>query len=159
MLADDMRALEQARAALDGDTRKLAIDCAGSNAAQSGSGGGSNGSSANGGSAASSGPPCAADSQALATDRQTVTSSTSKVQADERAAASANECAAQAQSSASVVGPTSSYTMLPPVGRVVRRGGALYAVGGQPVILLYGSRCRSGARSSPGCHLDATSPS
>ena len=139
MLADDMRALEQARAALDGDTRKLAIDCAGSNAAQSGSGGGSNGGSANGGSAASSGPPCASDSQALATDRQTVTSSTSKVQADERAAASANDARAQAQSSASVVGPTSSYTMLPPVGRVVRRGGALYAVGGQPVILLYGA--------------------
>ncbi len=127
-LADDTKAFDQARAALDGDTRKLAVDCAGGNAAESG-GGGANGTGA---------PPCAADSQAVATDRQNVTSNTSKVQADERAAAAAGTALTQAQSSASVVGPTSSYTMLPPIGRVVRRGGALYAVGGAPVILLYG---------------------
>jgi peptidoglycan hydrolase-like protein with peptidoglycan-binding domain len=75
----------------------------------------------------------------LATDRQSVASGTSKVQADERAAASASEALAQADASASIVGPTSSYTLLPPVGRIVRRGGELYAIGGQPVILLYGA--------------------
>ena len=65
---------------------------------------------------------------------------------------------AQAQASASVVGPTSSYTMLPTVGRVVRRGGALYAIGGEPVVLLYGAvppwrafaaRHVAGPRTSP----------
>jgi peptidoglycan hydrolase-like protein with peptidoglycan-binding domain len=127
-LADDTKTLDQARATLDGDMRKLTIDCAGGNAAESG-GGGANTAAA---------PPCAADSQAIATDRQNVESSTSKVQADDHAAASASESLAQAQGSASVVGPTSSYTMLPPVGRVVRRGGALYGVGGQAVALLYG---------------------
>jgi hypothetical protein len=134
-LADDTRALDQARAALDGDLRKLAVDCAGSNAAESGGGGGGgSGGSAGGGSA----PPCAADSQAVGTDRQNVASSTSKVQTDERAAASANVALAQAKASASIVGPTSSYTMLPAVGAVIQRGGSLYAIGGQPVILLYG---------------------
>ncbi|HEY4412450.1 MAG TPA: peptidoglycan-binding protein [Gaiellaceae bacterium] len=128
-LADDTKALDQARASLDGDTRKLAIDCAGSKAAESGGGGGAAGGSA---------PPCAADSQSMTTDRQNVASSTSKVQADERAAASAGEALAQAQSSASLAGPSSSYTMLPAVGTIVRRGGALYGIGGQPVILLYG---------------------
>jgi peptidoglycan hydrolase-like protein with peptidoglycan-binding domain len=128
-LADDTKALDQARAALDGDSRKLAIDCAGSKAAETGGGGGATGGSA---------PPCAADSQAVATDRQSVASSTSKVQADDRAAASASDALTEAQSSASVVGPSSSYTMLPSVGRVVRRGEALYAIGGQPIILLYG---------------------
>jgi peptidoglycan hydrolase-like protein with peptidoglycan-binding domain len=118
-LADDTRVLDQARAALTGDARKLSIDCAGSGAAGASS--------------------CTADSQSLATDRQSVASGTSKVQADERAAASASEALAQADASASIVGPTSSYTLLPPVGRIVRRGGELYAIGGQPVILLYGA--------------------
>jgi len=128
-LADDTKALDQARAALDGDTRKLSIDCAGSNAAETGGGGAAGGSA----------PPCAADSQAMTTASQGVASSASKVQADERAAASAGEVLAQAQSSASLVGPSSSYTMLPAVGAIVRRGGALYGIGGQPVTLLYGS--------------------
>jgi Putative peptidoglycan binding domain len=127
-LADDEKALDQARATLAGDSRKLSVDCAGSKAAESGGG------SASGGSA----PPCATDAQDVATDRQAVVTSTSKVQADERAAATAGESEAQAQASASVVGTTSSYTMLPPVGRVVRRGRPLYAIGGQPVLLLYG---------------------
>ena len=129
-LADDTNALYQDRAALDGDARKLSVDCAGSNAAESGNGGGANGGNA---------PPCAADSQSVETERQNVASNTSKVQADARMAASASAALAQAQASASVVGPTSSYTMLPPVGRVVGRGGTLYAIGGQPVILLYGA--------------------
>ena len=118
-LTDDTRTLDQARAALAGDARKLAIDCAGSKAAGA--------------------PSCATDSQSVAADRQSIATGTSKVQADERAAATASEALAQAEASASIVGPTSSYTMLPPVGRVVRRGGALYAIGGQPVILLYGA--------------------
>jgi peptidoglycan hydrolase-like protein with peptidoglycan-binding domain len=122
-LVDDTAAFDEARAALDGDTRKLAIDCGGSNAAETGAGA----------------LPCAADSQAMATARQNVVSSSSKVQADERVAAFASEVLSQAQASASAVGPTSTYTMLPPVGRVVRRGGALYAVGDQPVTLLYGA--------------------
>jgi peptidoglycan hydrolase-like protein with peptidoglycan-binding domain len=128
-LADDTKALDQAHAMLEGDARKLAIDCAGSKAAESGGGGGAAGGSE---------PPCTADAQAMATDRQTVASSTSKVQLDERAAASAGEAFAQAESSASLAGPSSSYTMLPVVGKIARRGGALYGIGGESVILLYG---------------------
>lgn len=123
-LADDTRALEQARAALAGDSRKLAVDCHGANAAVSGG---------------ASGGPCATDAQAVATDRQNVTSGTSKVQSDERALAAANEALTEAQSSAAAFGQTSVYTTLPAVGRVVRRGGALYAIDGAPVVLLYGS--------------------
>lgn len=134
-LADDRKALEQARATLTADLRKLAIDCAGSNAAESGAG--ANGS--DGGANAGSAPPCAADAQAVAADRQNVVTGTTKMQMDVRAAASANVALAQAQASESVVGPTSLYTMLPPVGRVIRRGGALYAIGGEPVVLLYGA--------------------
>ena len=126
-LRDDTRTLEQARAALAADSRKQAVDCRGANAAESG-----------GASAGGSAGPCATDSQAVATDQQTITSGTSKVQADERALASAKEALAQAQSSAAAYGPASTFTSLPAAGDVVRRGGTLYAIDGQPVVLLYG---------------------
>ncbi len=129
-LETDTRALEQAQAALAGDSRKLAADCRGANAAQTGGGSGQGG----GGSAA----PCATDSASVATDQQNVTTGTSKVQTDQRALAGAAQALTDAQSSASVYGQTSAYTMLPAVGRVVRRGETLYAIGGQPVVLLYG---------------------
>lgn len=129
-LTADTQALGQSRAALAGDSRKLAADCRGANAAQSGGGGTQGG----GGSTS----PCVTDSQAVTTDQQSVTTGTSKVDADQRALAGAEQALADAQSSASSYGQTSTYTMLPALGRVVRRGGELYAIGGEPTVLFYG---------------------
>jgi peptidoglycan hydrolase-like protein with peptidoglycan-binding domain len=45
---------------------------------------------------------------------------------------------ASALASETFYGQTSIFTMLPGAGRVIRRGQAVYAIGGQPGILLYG---------------------
>ena len=75
-LAADERALAQAQASLDADLRKVAVDCRGGNAAESG------GSQQGGGSAGA----CATDAQAVTADRQSVTAATGKVQADQTGA-------------------------------------------------------------------------
>jgi peptidoglycan hydrolase-like protein with peptidoglycan-binding domain len=136
-LSSDQQALERVRATLAADRRKLAVDCGGDNAAEAG-GGGTGGSNGNAG-------PCAGDAQALATDQQGVTDAAAKVQADRQqvagartALASASQSLAAAESSAAAYDQSAVYTMLPPVGRVVRRGQPLYAIGGEPVVLLYG---------------------
>jgi len=123
-LAADEQTLSQAQASLAADRAKLAVDCAGDGAASTG--------------------PCASDAQAVTTDRQSVVQNTTKVSADrlQVSAASASESSAQgalatSQSSATIGGQT--FTWLPAVGAVVSRGQTLYAVGGQPVVLLYGS--------------------
>lgn len=113
-LADDQLALSQARAAWNAGRRKLAADCNGDGAAGQAT------------------TPCASDTQAAATQQQAVAAAASKVAADQHALAAA-------QTSASTYGQTSSYTMLPPVGRIVRRGEPLYAIDGQPTLLLYGA--------------------
>ena len=137
--ASDDAALLLVRATLAADRRKLAIDCGGDNAAESGGG-----AAAGGGSGGGSGP-CATGYQAVATDEQNETADTAKVQADQRAVSQARtalsgaaEALAAAQSSAAIYGQTSVYTALPTVGRVVGLGGTLFAIGGQPVVLLYG---------------------
>ena len=127
-LADDQLALSQARAAWNAGRRKLAADCNGDGAAGQAT------------------TPCASDTQAAATQQQAVAAAASKVAADQHALAAAQTAAgaagqslASAQTSASTYGQTSSYTMLPPVGRIVRRGEPLYAIDGQPTLLLYGA--------------------
>lgn len=137
-LATDNKALEQARATMAADRRKLAIDCSGNNAAESGGG-------SSGGSGASA-EPCVTDTQTMATDEQSLTANSAKVQADQHAVASAitaiagaNESLATAQSSAATYGQSSVYTMLPAVGQIVRRGQPLYGIGGEAVVLLYGN--------------------
>ncbi len=139
MLADDRRALEQVRATLAADRRKQAVDCGGGNAAESPSSG-ATGDSGGGAS------PCASDTQAVATDEQGLATASPKVAGDERsvssaqaALAAANQSLAEAESSAAIYGQTSVYTKLPAVGQVVRRGETLYAIGGEPTVLLYGS--------------------
>jgi peptidoglycan hydrolase-like protein with peptidoglycan-binding domain len=134
-LAADNAALVLVQATLAADRRKLAVDCGGDNAAETGGGGGSGTSAA----------PCATGYQAVAADEQSMTADTAKVQADRRAVSSsqtalsgADEVLSAAQSSAAIYGQTSVYTTLPTVGRVIRLGGTLFAVGGQPVVLLYG---------------------
>jgi hypothetical protein len=136
-LATDQAALAQAAATRVADRRKLAIDCAGGNAAQAPSEGGAGGGNAS--------TPCATDAQAAATDDQNVAQAQAKVAGDANALSSARTALAAArqslgtaQSSASTAGQTSVYTMLPKVGQIVRRGEPLYAIGGQPALLLYG---------------------
>jgi peptidoglycan hydrolase-like protein with peptidoglycan-binding domain len=136
-LATDNAALVLAQATLVADRRKLAVDCGGDNAAETG-GGGAAGSGANA-------APCATGYQAVAADEQSMTADTAKAQADRRAVSSsqtalsgADQALSDAQSSAAIYGQTSVYTTLPAVGRVIRLGGTLFAIGGQPVVLLYG---------------------
>lgn len=133
-LTDDQTALAQARAAWSASQRKLAADCSGDN------------------SAGATTTPCAADAQAATAQQQAVATAKAKVEADQRAVAAAQsslgaagQSLASAQSSASTYGQTSVYTMLPPVGRIVRRGEPLYAIDGQPTLLLYGATAASRA--------------
>ena len=119
-LADDERALAQAQASLDADVRKVAVDCRGGSAAQSGTG------------------PCASDAQAVTADHQSVTNATAKVQADQRAVSSAQATLAQGEASAATYGQNAVYTMVPKVGRIIRAGEPLYAINGEPAFLFYG---------------------
>lgn len=139
-LAADERALTEARAKLAADRLKQASDCRAQNAAGSGSGDGSNGSDPSSGSS-----PCGTAAQAVAGDEETVTAAEQKVSSDRGAVASARvtlsggqQSLAAAESSATGYEAAAAYTMLPSAGKVVRRGEALYAVDGQPVLLLYG---------------------
>jgi hypothetical protein len=127
-LAADERALVQAQASLDADLRKIAVDCRGGNAAQSG------GSQQVGGTAGA----CATDAQAVTADRQSVTAATGKVQADQRALSAADATLNHGEASAATYGQSAVYTMLPKIGQIVRRAEPLYAIGGEPAFLLYG---------------------
>ena len=128
-LAADGRALTQAQASLDADRRKLAVDCHGGNAAESGG-------SQQGGASAG---PCATDAQAVVSDRQSAMTATEKVQADQRALSAEEATLAQNESTAATYGQNAVYTMLPTVGQIVRRGRPLYAIGGEPAFLFYGA--------------------
>jgi hypothetical protein len=135
-LEADSRALERAQATLRADRAKQATDCRGDNAAQSSSTGSANGTAG----------ACATDHQAVATDEQVVAGARDKVAADklgvstaEAGVTGAAPSLAAAHSSATYYDTTSTYTMLPAVGDLVRRGQALYAVDGKPGLLLYGS--------------------
>jgi Putative peptidoglycan binding domain len=134
-LAADQRALAQAQAALDADLLKVAVDCRGGNAAESG------GAQQGGGSAG----PCATDAQAVTADRQGVTTATGKVQADQRALSAAEATLAQGEGSAATYGQNAVYTMLPKVGQIVREGEPLYAIDAEPAFLFYGDVAASRA--------------
>jgi hypothetical protein len=133
--------LRQAQATLAADMAKQAVDCRGDNAAQAAAAGGGG----NGGTGSSSGA-CANDAQAVATDRQGVTTGEAKVAADtnqlssaQAALSSAEANLATARTSASAYGQGATFTSLPKVGDVIRRGEGLYGVNGTPAILLYGT--------------------
>ena len=143
-LAADETALAQARAVLAAVRAKEAVDCAGGNAAQSASSSPAGG--AGGGDSGSGSAPCATDAQTLTTDGLAATQAETKVTGDEaqvssgaKSVSSAEGALVSAQSSASMYGQTSTYTSLPAVGRIVRRGQALYSIGGEPIVLLYGA--------------------
>jgi peptidoglycan hydrolase-like protein with peptidoglycan-binding domain len=135
-LASDRTALAQARATLSAEQQREAVDCAGDNAAAAGGGGGTGG---------SSGSSCASDAQLLSTDQSSVTMAAGKVSSDEsqiasteRQLASARGSVASARAQETFYGQGATYTSLGPAGKIVHRGGELYAIDGQPVLLLYG---------------------
>jgi hypothetical protein len=141
-LVADGRALAQAQAALAAARAKEAVDCRGANAAEAPSSGGGAGASGSG----SGSTPCAGDPQSVATDEQGLSQDQAKVATDQsqvssarRALAGAQGALASSQSSGAVYGQSSTYTALPAVGEIVKRGRSLYAIGGQPALLLYGA--------------------
>jgi peptidoglycan hydrolase-like protein with peptidoglycan-binding domain len=81
----------------------------------------------------------------VTSDEESVSSAGQKVTADRAAVdsarvtlAGAEQSLAAAESSATGYDAAAAYTMLPSAGAVVRRGNALYAIDGRPVLLLYG---------------------
>jgi Putative peptidoglycan binding domain len=143
-LADDRQAAAEAQAKVAADRQKLASDCAGANAAASGSGSGPSGDGSSPGSGSGS-TPCVTAAQTLTTDELTATTAAQKVTTDSGTVGSAQatlsgarEALTAAESSAVAYDTGATYTMLPSTGTVVRRGRPLYAIGGQPVVLLYG---------------------
>jgi Putative peptidoglycan binding domain len=159
-LAADTRVLEQAQAKLAADRSKLAIVCAGTNAAGSGSSGGSGDSGGSGGSDGNSGStPCETAASTVTSDEEAVSTAQGKVTSDEDAVSTAQgkvtsdsgsvesarvalRAAQQsrdaAASSALFYETGATYTAVPSAGDIIRRGRALVAIGGQPVLLLYG---------------------
>jgi peptidoglycan hydrolase-like protein with peptidoglycan-binding domain len=149
-LAADERELAQARAKLTADLLKQASDCRGEDAAGDGSGNGGEGSgsassSGSGSGSGSGSSPCSSAAQAVANDEEAVSAAEEKVTTAQGSVATARatlagaeQSLAAAESSATQYDTTSAFTMLPSPGRVVQRGQALYAVDGQPVLLLYG---------------------
>ncbi len=138
-LAGDNQALAGQEATMSAARAKESVDCAGDGAAESASSGSP--SSGGGGSGL-----CAGDVQAVSTAQQASTAAATKVRGDraqvasaEKALTSAESNLSTARSAAALYGQSSTFTELPSVGRVITRGQTLYEIGGQPVVLLYGS--------------------
>jgi peptidoglycan hydrolase-like protein with peptidoglycan-binding domain len=134
-LATDNPALDQARATLVAAQAKQAVDCRGANAAASPA-------SSSGGSDLT---PCAGDGQSVTAGEEAVTQAAAKVTADNSQVSSARKglddaqtALAVDQASGAVYGQSSTFTSLPAIGKIVMRGRSLYAISGEPVILLYG---------------------
>ena len=137
-LSGDSAALSLARATLAADQQQEGIECAGDSAAQSAAAGGAG---SGGGSGA-----CATDAQLVASGQQSVTADAARVAADtvsvssaERTLATDAAALASASAQASVFGPSSAFSSVPSVGETVRRGQTLFAIDGEPALLLYGS--------------------
>jgi peptidoglycan hydrolase-like protein with peptidoglycan-binding domain len=148
-LSADSQILAGHRATLSAMRAKESLDCAGDNAAESASAGSSPSGESTPGASSPSGSgsgPCASDVQTVASALQSVTAAAAKVAGDrssiasaEKALASAEAGLSTARSAAAVYGQSSTFTMLPSVGQVAGRGQSLYQIGGQSVVLLYGS--------------------
>ena len=132
--AADQSARAQAQALLDADLRKVAVDCRGANAAAE-RGSQSGGSQQGGGSAGA----CATDAQAVTADRPE-RRGRDRQGADRsaRALGRGGDARRKAKPRRQRTARTRVYTMLPKVGQIVRRGEPLYAISGEPALLLYG---------------------
>jgi len=135
-LSSDSAALSQARASLAADRQQEGVDCAGNNAAQAPSSGAAGGGASGG---------CASDAQQVASGQQSVAADGAKVSVDQsqvtsaqRSLAAARSALATADAQATVYGQGSTFTSVPSAGEIVRRGGQLVSINGDPVLLLYG---------------------
>ena len=150
-LSADGATLGNAQATVSATRAKEAVDCAGDNAAEA-----PPSSSPPSGEAASNGPPssgananasvCAGDVQTLTSDEQSASGAATKVQGEEASLSSAQAAltsveasAATARSAAADYGQGSTFTMLPAVGQVIGLGQSVFALSGQPAVLLFGS--------------------
>jgi Putative peptidoglycan binding domain len=79
------------------------------------------------------------DETSLVTVEQKLAVDRPQLAAAQTGLAGAEEALTAAESSATSYGDSASYTMLPSPGRIVRRGQPLYAIDGEPTLLLYGS--------------------
>jgi peptidoglycan hydrolase-like protein with peptidoglycan-binding domain len=148
-LSADRTTLANAQATASAARDREAVDCAGDNAAEAAPGSSSpNGEAASSNSPSSGGSSsvCASDIQALASDRQSSSSAAMKVQSDRASLSSAQAALTSAEASASTTrssvtdyGQGSTFTMLPAVGQVIARGRSVFALGGHPTVLMYGS--------------------
>jgi hypothetical protein len=137
--AADEQTLTQAQATLQAAQLKQAGDCAGTGAAATGgSGSGASGGAADAGACATAVQAVAAGRAAVAAARQKAAADGAQLAGARATLASAQTSLNDAQSSATPYGSSPSYTMLPAAGAIVRRGQALYAVDGEPALLLYG---------------------
>jgi multidrug efflux pump subunit AcrA (membrane-fusion protein) len=144
-LASDTQTLAGHRATLAAARAKEQVDCAGEGAAEAASAGSSPGGGEND-SPGAEGSSCSSDVQAVSTAEQSSTAAAMKLTADrsqvssaEKQLESAQSNASTARSSAALYGQSSTFTALPLVGEIVALGQSLYRIGGQPVLLLYGS--------------------
>jgi peptidoglycan hydrolase-like protein with peptidoglycan-binding domain len=126
-LSADRATLANVRATVSAARERESVDCAGDGAAEGSS-------------------VCASDVQALASDQQGSSGDAMKLSGDRASASSAQAALTSAEaaswtarSSAADYGQSSTFTMLPTVGRVIARGQSLFALAGQPTVLLYGS--------------------
>jgi peptidoglycan hydrolase-like protein with peptidoglycan-binding domain len=146
-LASDTQALSDHQATLAAAHAKEQVDCAGEGAAEAASANSSPASSESGSPGGGGGSSsCAGDVQAVAAAQQSATTAAAKVSADrsqissaEKQLASARSSFSTASSSATLYGQSSTFTALPSIGQIVRRGQSLYEIDGQAVVLFYGS--------------------
>jgi peptidoglycan hydrolase-like protein with peptidoglycan-binding domain len=141
-LAADSTTLANVRATMLAAREKESVDCVGDGPAERDAEAAAAGPSSSGGAAGA----CAGDVQALAGDEQSSNGAALKLSGDRRSVVSARAALASARAAAQTVRSTaadyeqgSTFTMLARVGQRIARGGELFALGGQPTVLLYGS--------------------
>jgi peptidoglycan hydrolase-like protein with peptidoglycan-binding domain len=143
-LASDTQALAGHQATLAAARAKEQVDCAGEGAAEVASAGSTPGSEP--GSSGAGGSSCSSDVAAVSSAQQNATGTAAKVTADgsqvssaDKQVESAQSNLATARSSAALYGQSSTFTKLPSVGQIIKRGESLYEISGQPAVLMYGS--------------------
>jgi hypothetical protein len=145
-LAGDSEALADSQATVAAARAKEAVDCAGDGAAEASSANASPAGSESGSADGGGSGLCASDVQVVSSAQQSATGTAAKLGADrsqvtsaERSLASAGASLAAARSSVAAYGQSSTFTKLPSVGEVIKRGQTVYAISGRPVVLQYGS--------------------
>jgi hypothetical protein len=153
-LAADGETLAGQQATLSAAREKESVDCAGDGAAESAAAGSppsasgegaGDGSSPGAGTGGGSGL-CTGDAQVVSSDTQGLGGAVTKLDSDRASLAAGEAALARAEAAVSAArasevsyGQSSTFTKLPAVGQVISRGQTLYAIGGRPVVLLYGS--------------------